>query len=150
MPKNFTIYWYQEGPEFTKAFLYNLRDNAVQGGGKIAKGAITTGAVGFVAAECEVFGRTVKTAAFKGNRLCKWKGYELPCKTLASAPAGRVPASQLRDSNYAVAAITSDEVKAQADSLKVPAVKTPEGVWVTNVELGRFGRQGVGRCATLV
>ena len=29
-------------------------------------------------------------------------------------------------------------------------VKTPEGVWVINVELARFDRQGPGRRATLV
>ena len=64
--------------------------------------------------------------------------------------AGRSREDSCATANYAVAAITSDEVKAMADSLKIPAVKTPEGVWVINVELARFERQGRGRRATLV
>lgn len=150
MAKKFSIYWYKEGPEFTQAFLYNLRDNDVQEGGRIAKGAIVQGAVGFVAAESEVFGWTGKTVAFNANRRCQWHDFELPCMASAELPAGRVPAGQLRDANYAVAAITSDAVKALADNLKIPAVKTPEGVWVINVELARFDRQGPGRRATLM
>ena len=150
MAKAFSIYWYQEGPEFKQAFLYNLRDNDVQSGGRIAKGAITAGAVGFVAAECEIGARSVKTLPFKPNRRCEWQGFELPCMTSPALPAGRPTASALRAANYAVAAITSDEVKAMADSLRVPALKTPEGVWVINVELARFARQGPGRRATLL
>jgi hypothetical protein len=150
MPKKFSIYWYKEGPEFKQAFLYNLRDNDVHGGGKIAKGAITVGAVGFVAAECEVFGRTAKTAPFKANRRCDWHGHELPCMALPALPPGKPTASELRAANYAVAAITSDEVKALAGNMKIPVVKTPEGVWVMNVELARFERQGPGRRASLI
>ena len=150
MPKKFSTYWYQEGPEFKQAFLYNLRDNDVQVGGKIAEGAIVQGAVGLVAAQCEVFGWTGKTVAFNANRRCEWQGFELPCMASAALPAVKATAVQLHDSNYAVAAITSDEVKALADNLKVPAVKTPEGVWVINVELARFERQGRSRRATLV
>ena len=150
MSKKFSTYWYQEGPEFKQACLYNLRDNDVREGGKIAKGAVVQGAVGFVAAECEVFGWTVKTVAFTANRRCVWQGFELPCMASAALPGGKATARQLHDSNYAVAAITSDEVKAIADSLKIPAVKTPGGVWVINVELARFERQGRGRRATLV
>jgi hypothetical protein len=56
----------------------------------------------------------------------------------------------LRDSNYAVAAITGDAVKTKADSLKVPCVQTPQGVWVINVELARFNGQGASRRATLI
>lgn len=65
-------------------------------------------------------------------------------------PAGKVSETALRVSNYAVAAVTSDEVKSLADNLKVPVMKTPEGVWVINVELARFERQGPARRATLI
>lgn len=147
MAKKFSTYWYQEGPEFKQAFLYNLRDNDVQSGGKIEQGEIALGAVGLVAAESTVVGRT---AAVVPNRRCEWQGFELPCMTLPSLPAGKVPANVLRDSNYAVAVITSEEVKAKADSLKVPCVQTPQGVWVINVELARFNGQGAGRRATLI
>lgn len=150
MAKKFSVYWYKEGPEFIAAFLYNLRDDDVQEGGRIGKGVIVQGAVGFVAAECEVFGWTGKSVAFNAHRRCHWHDFELPCMASPALPAGNVPASQLRDANYAVAAITSDAVKAIADDLKIPAVKTPEGVWVINVELARFERQGPGRRATLI
>jgi hypothetical protein len=150
MPKKYSTYWYQEGPEFKQAFLYNLRDNDVQSGGMIEQGAIVLGAVGLVAAESTVVGRTGKILPFSANRRCEWQGFELPCMTLPTLPAGKVPASSLRDGNYAVAAITSDEVKAKADSLKVPSVRTPQGVWVINVELARFNGQGSGRRATLI
>ena len=119
MPKKFSIYWYKEGPEFKQAFLYNLRDNDVQEGGRIAKGAIVQGAVGLVAAEVEVFGWTGNALPFNPNRRCDWHDFELPCMASPRLPAGKVAAGLLRDGNYAVAAITSDEVKALADSLKV-------------------------------
>jgi hypothetical protein len=61
-----------------------------------------------------------------------------------------VPATELRASNYAVAAITGDEVKTKADDLKVPCVQTPQGVWVINVELARFEGQGPSRRASLI
>jgi hypothetical protein len=54
----------------------------------------------------------------------------------------------LRDGSCSAAAITSDEVKSLADKLKFPAVKTPQWVWVINVDLARFDRQGTGRRAT--
>jgi hypothetical protein len=150
MARKHSIYWYDEGPEFKQAFLYNLRDDDVQEGGRIPKGAITNGAAGLVAAEAEVFGWTAKTMAFNPNRRCEWNGFELPCMTLPNVPAGRVPSAALRDSNHAVAAITSDAVKAMADSVNLPTIKTPEGVWVINVELARFERQGPERRATLI
>jgi hypothetical protein len=149
MPKKFKIYWYQEGPEFKKAFLYNLRDNDVQEGGRIPQGAIVQGSVGFVAAEAEVFGWTGKVVAFSANRRCTWHDFELPCMASPSLPTGKVAGGLLRDWNYAVAAITSEEAKSLADDLKIPAVKTPQGVWVINVELARFERQGAGRRVTL-
>jgi hypothetical protein len=150
MAKKFSIYWYQEGPEFKKAFLYNLRDNDVQQGGKIEQGEIVAGAVGLVAAEAVAFGWTGRTVPFQPNRRCEWQGFELPCMTLPSTPATKVPASLLRDCNYAVAAVTSEEVRATAESLKVPCVRTPKGVWVINVELARFTGQGAARRATLL
>lgn len=150
MAKKFSIYWYNEGPEFKQAFLYNLRDNDVQEGGKIPRGAIVQGSVGFVAAEVEVFGWTGKVIPFAANRRCMWHNFELPCMAAPALPGGKVSGTVLRDWNYAVAAITSDEVKSFADNLKVPAVKTPEGVWVINVELARFERQGPGRRAAWV
>ena len=150
MPKKYNTYWYQEGPEFKQAFLYNLRDDDVHSGGKIAQGEILLGAVGLVAAESTAVGWTGKTLPFNPNRRCEWQGFELPCMTLPSLPAGKVPANVLRDGNYAVAVITSEEVKAKADSLKVPCVQTPQGVWVINVELARFNGQGASRRATLI
>ncbi|PWU21782.1 MAG: hypothetical protein C5B50_01095 [Verrucomicrobia bacterium] len=150
MSQKFSIYWYQQGPEFKQAFLYNLRDNDVQQGGKIPLGAIIQGSVGLVAAEAEVFGWTGKLVPFNANRRCEWQGYELPCMASPALPAGKVSGGILRDWNYAVAAITSDQVKSMAESLKIPVVKTPEGTWVINVELARFERQGAGRRATLI
>lgn len=150
MAKKFSIYWYQEGPEFKKAYLYNLRDNDVHSGGKIEQGEIVLGAIGLVAAESTAFGWTGKVLPFTPNRRCEWQGFELPCMALPSLPAGKVSASLLRAGNYAVAAITSDAVKSMADSLKVPCVRTPQGVWVINVELARFNGQGAGRRATLI
>ena len=150
MAKKFKTYWYQEGAEFKQAFLYNLRDSDVQEGGRIARGMIIQGTVGFVAAESEVFGWTGKAVAFQANRRCEWHGFELPCMASPNIPANKPSAAQLRDANYAVAAITSDDIKALADQLKVPTVKTSKGVWVINVELARFERQGAVRRATLI
>jgi len=150
MAKKFSIYWYQEGPEFKKAFLYNLRDNDVQQGGQIEQGEIAVGAVGLVAAEATVFGWTGRVVSFQPNRRCEWQGFELPCMTLPSAPTSKVPASLLRDCNYTVAAVTSDDVRATAENLKVPCVRTPQGAWVINVELARFTGQGAARRATLL
>ena len=151
MSRNHSIYWYDEGPEFRSAFLFNLRDADVRSGGSIPKGAITDGQVGLVAAEDEVVGKSAKIVSFNPNRRCKWQGFELPCMVSKTLPGGRVTGPLLRRSNFAVAAITCPEVEETARSLKVPCVTTPEGVLVINVELARFERQkNRGRRATLI
>jgi len=144
MAKKFSIYWYQDGPEFKQSFLYNLRDNDVQSGGKIDQGEIVLGVVVLVAAENAVAGRKAKVLPFDPNRRYEWQGFELPCMTLPSLPAGKVPENVLRDGNCAVAAITSDGVKAKADILKVPCVQTAQGMLVINVELGDSPAKGWG------
>jgi len=89
MPKKYNTYWYQEGPEFKQAFLYNLRDNDIQSGGKIVQGEIVLGAVGLVVAESTAVGWTGKTLPFNPNRRCEWQGFELPCMTSPSLPCKR-------------------------------------------------------------
>ena len=150
MSTKFGKYWYNEGLEFRAAFLYNLRDGDVQRGGSISKGTITVGQVGFVAAEADVFGWTVKTCDFKASRRCEWQGFELPCMAHPSIPPGKVATARLRRFNYAVAEAISDDVAARAAKLGLPVLTTPSAYRVINVELSRFERQGAQRRATLL
>lgn len=150
MAKKYTTYWYQEGPEFKQAFLYNLRDNDVQKGGSIEQGEIVQGAEGLIAAETTVFGWTGRILPFKPNRRCEWQGLELPCMTQPVTPGASVAAIRLGVFNYAVVPVTSEAVKAAADSLKMPCVRNSQGAWVFNVELTRFSGQDSRRRAKLI
>jgi hypothetical protein len=150
MAKKYLTYWYQEGPEFRAAYLYNVRDDDIRSGGRIEQGQIVQGAEGLVVAESTVIGHNGRIVEFQPNHRCKWKGFELPCMTLAPGSQASAKAVRLGALNYAVVPVTSDAVKATADSLKIPCIKHAQGTWLFNVELTRFSGQFAERRATLI
>jgi hypothetical protein len=150
MPKKFEIYWYNEAPELKPAFLFNLRDNDIQKGGKIVVGEIIEGAVGYVAAQETVMFWTGRVVPFSPNRRCEWQGFELRCMVHPNTPTGKVPAAKLRDFNYAVAEVPNDKVAEKATSVGIPVVRTSQSKRVINVELSQFERQKAERRANLL
>ena len=138
MPKRFSDYWYNAEPLIHKAALFNLRDNDVAPGGKIAKGAITSGQCGYAVAEAEVPGYKTRTVEYLPNRCVLWHGFFLTCMALPGLPVGPVSIGQsggLRHRHYVVAEFTAPAAIAQARQLGLPLILTDDGRKVANVEV---------------
>lgn len=150
MAMKFEIYWYRVDRAIISAFLYNCRDNDLTEGGKISKGQIVKGCVGYAMAEKDLEGYSATIVPFRPNRTCMWHEHELPCMTHLDVPPGKVPAAKLRPYNYVVAALTDPSFEAEAQADGLPVVRDSKGQLFVNLEVSRFEKQAKYRQARLL